>query len=73
MDNENWIAGFFILVMMMFLVGLGFLLKWDATNDARDRQAQCAKIAQVAGVEEFEEKDYNCYMVKDGKLETIDL
>lgn len=48
--------------------GLAWLLKADATYDAKERQAQCKQIADLAKAQSWVEKDHNCFLVVDGKL-----
>lgn len=61
-----WVS-FWVVVFAVFL-GVGKLLHWDAERDAKDRQAACAQVAELSQAEDWVEKDYNCFIIKDNKF-----
>lgn len=67
----GWIG--FVTAVIGLFVGLGYLLVWDATNDAKDRRVQCTEIAELAKAEYHREKDYTCTMLINGKLRDVEL
>ena len=70
---KDWLItalGVIIGAAVVFAGAFGFfkLLVWDATNDAKERQAECKQVADLAKAQSWVEKDRNCFLVIDGKL-----
>lgn len=57
-------------ILIVFAIVFGFisLIVWDATRDAHTRQNDCKDIATAAHADSWREKDYNCLILKDGKV-----
>lgn len=57
-----------IILICSFIGAMIYLLVWDATNDAKQRQKECEEISIAAQGDTWREKSYNCLILKDGKV-----
>lgn len=58
-----------IAIIVLFFGGLIWSLVWQNNSWTQAAKDQCAVIAQVADTKEYKvDGDYNCNLVKDGKL-----
>ena len=68
MNNDLKFFALFLVGVIALIAGLSWLLIWDSSRDAKDRQAECRQVAEAAQANYWREKDYNCLIIKDGRV-----
>ena len=62
-----------IAAALAFIVGIGWLIIWDNSNDEREFKENCANVAKIAGLKEYKTDGYDCFILKDNKIVEVKL